>query len=241
MLSNNDVGTIQPLAEVSKIAKARGILVHTDAVQAVGKIPVNVEALSVDLLSFSGHKIYGPKGIGALYVRRGTPLQPILYGGHQERFLRPGTENVPAIAGFGKACELAGLRLSHHDQLIRSLRDRFERSVLERIHGVRINGRPALRLSNTSNVSFAGIDGEMLAINLDLVGIAVSTGAACSSADKEPSHVLLAMGRSAEEAMSSVRFSFGPENAPDDVDQVVELLCDTVDQLRSNKRGAAST
>ncbi len=235
MLANNDVGTTQPLADIARIAKARGVLVHTDAVQAVGKMPVNVQDLSVDLLSFSAHKLYGPKGIGVLYARRGTPLEPILYGGHQERLLRAGTENVPAIAGFGKACELAATRLDHYDQLIRTLRDRFESSVVEQIPGVRINGHRTLRLPNTSNLSFAGIDGEMLAINLDLVGMAVSTGAACSSADQEPSHVLLAMGRSAEEALSSVRFSFGLENTSDDAEQVVGLLSDTVNRLRMNK------
>ncbi len=235
MLANNDVGTIQPLAEIARIAKARNVLVHTDAVQAVGKIAVDVKDPSVDMLSFSGHKLYGPKGIGALYVRRGTPLEPIIFGGHQERLLRAGTENVPAIAGFGKACELAATRQDHQDQMIRGFRDQFESSVLEQIPNVRVNGHPAFRLSNTSNLSFAGIEGEMLAINLDLVGIAVSTGAACSSADQEPSHVLLAMGRTAEEAMSSVRFSFGLENASDDVDHVVELLRDIVEQLRTNK------
>jgi len=236
MLANNDVGTIQPLAEVCSIAGAREVLVHTDAVQAVGKIPVSVEKLGVDMLSFSGHKLYGPKGIGALYVRRGSPLTPLLYGGHQERRLRPGTENVPAMAGLGKACELAATRLDDHYQLVRGLRDRFERAILAQVEGARINGHPTLRLSNTSNVSFAGVEGEMLAINLDLFGIAVSTGAACSAADHEPSHVLLAMGRSAEEALTSVRFSFGPENTAEDVDYVAELVGHIVGHLRSEKR-----
>jgi cysteine desulfurase len=241
MMANNDVGTIQPLAEVSAMAKARGVLVHTDAVQAVGKIPVNVEALGVDLLSFSGHKLYGPKGIGALYVRQGTPLQPILYGGHQERRLRAGTENVPAIAGFGKACELATERVEQRDELIRSLRDRFESLVLERIDEVRINGHNLHRLPNTSNLSFAGVDGEMLAINLDLAGIAVSTGAACSSADHEPSHVLVAMGRTAEEALSSVRFSFGLANISDDVSYIVDALEHAVAGVRQFKIGTSAT
>jgi len=235
MLANNEVGTIQPLTEIAAIAKDRGVLTHTDAAQTVGKIPVNVEELGIDLLSFSGHKFYGPKGIGALYVRRGTPLQPILYGGHQERVLRAGTENVPAIAGFGKACELAEMRLDRYDKLIRSLRDRFEYAVLKQIDGAHISGHPTLRLSNTSNIGFEGADGEMLAINLDLAGVAVSTGAACSSADREPSHVLLAMGRKPEEALASVRFSFGMENASDEVDQIVDLLRDTLGSLRLNK------
>ncbi len=239
MMANNDVGTIQPLAEVSGLARAKGVLVHTDAVQAVGKIPVDVTTLGVDLLSFTGHKLYGPKGIGALYVRRGTPLQPIIYGGHQERGLRPGTENVPAIAGFGKACELAAIRLDRYGQLIGGLRDRFERAILEHIDGARINGHPTLRLSNTSNVSFGGVDGEMLAINLDLLGVAVSTGAACSSADREPSHVLSAMGRTPEEALTSVRFSFGLENTTDEVDQVVDLLGQTVGRLRIEQTGTS--
>jgi len=232
MLANNDVGTIQPLAEVASVAKEYGALVHTDAVQAVGKIPVNVDLLGVDFLSLSAHKLYGPKGIGALYVRRGTSLEPILYGGHQERRLRAGTENVPAIAGLGKACELAAARLDQQQQLIRSLRDRFEDAVLEQIEGVRLNGHPTLRIPNTSNISFAGVDSEMLAINLDLVGVAVSTGAACSSGDHEPSHVLLAMGRTPDEALSSVRFSFGMENTQEDVDQVVKLLREILDGLR---------
>jgi cysteine desulfurase len=232
MLANNDVGTIQPLAEVVALAKERGVLVHTDAVQAVGKIPVDVNLLNVDLLSFSGHKFYGPKGVGALYVRKGTPLQPLLYGGHQERRLRAGTENVPAIAGFGKACELAEARLDQQGQLIRSLRDRFETTVLEQIDGVRINGHRMLRIPNTSNIGFAGAESEMLAINLDLVGVAVSTGAACSSGDQDPSHVLLAMGRTSDEALSSVRFSFGMENTQEDVDQVVDLLRQALDGLR---------
>ena len=235
MLANNEVGTIQPLTEIAAIAEDRGVLTHTDAAQAVGKIPVNVEELGIDLLSFSGHKFYGPKGIGALYVRRGTPLQPILYGGHQERVLRAGTENVPAIAGLGKACELAEIRLDRYDKLIRSLRDRFEYAVLKQIDGAHINGHPTLRISNTSNIGFEGTDGEMLAINLDLAGVAVSTGAACSSADREPSHVLLAMGRTPEEALASVRFSFGMENASDDVDKIVDLLRDTLESLRLNK------
>lgn len=234
MLANNDVGTIQPLDEVAAVAGKHGVPVHTDAVQAVGKVPVDVNRLNVDLLSLSGHKFYGPKGIGALYVRRGTSLQPILYGGHQERGLRAGTENVPAIAGFGKACELAAARLDQQEQLIRSLRDRFERAVLEQIEGARINGHPTLRIPNTSNVSFAAADSEMLAINLDLVGVAVSTGAACSAGDHEPSHVLLAMGRTPDEALSSVRFSFGMENTLDDVDRVVDFLRHSLDGLRVN-------
>jgi cysteine desulfurase len=165
-------------------------------------------------------------------------LQPIVYGGHQERRLRAGTENVPAIAGFGKACELAASRLDQHDQLVRRLRDRFERAVIDQIDGVRINGHPTLRLPNTSNVSFEGVDGEMLVINLDLVGIAVSTGAACSSVDHAPSHVLSAMGRTTEEALTSVRFSFGLENTWDDVDQIVDLLRHTLSRLRFDKTAA---
>jgi cysteine desulfurase len=241
MLANNDVGTIQPLVEVSAIARAKGVLVHTDGVQAVGKIAVNVEALGTDLLSFSGHKLYGPKGIGALYVRQGTPLQPIFYGGHQELRRRAGTENVPAIAGFGKACELATMRLQQHDQVIRSLRDRLEDLILERIEGARVNGHPLLRVPNTSNVSFAGVDGKMLAINLDLVGIAASTGAACSSANHEPSHVLLAMGRSVRDSLASVRFSFGMANTCDDVGKIVDLVGDTVARLRLSKTSNSIT
>ncbi|NMC72144.1 MAG: cysteine desulfurase [Myxococcales bacterium] len=236
MLANNDVGTIQPVAALAEPLHRRGVLLHTDAVQAAGKIPIDVEQLGVDLLSLSGHKLHGPQGSGALYVRRNTRLSPILFGGHQERTIRPGTENVAAIAGFGKACELARERLDADAAHMLALRTRFEQAILERIPGVTINGRGAPRLPNTTNLSFEGLDGELLVLNLDLLGIAASTGAACSSADREPSHVLLAMGRTPAQARSSVRFSFGRDNRDEDVPRAVESVVRAVQRMREGRR-----
>lgn len=232
MLANNDVGTIQPVESLSGALRARGVLLHTDAVQAAGRIAVNVATLGIDLLSFSAHKLHGPQGIGALFVRPGTPLAPIAFGGRQERGLRPGTENVAAIAGFGKACELAAARLAADASRIRSLRDRFEARVLASIHGTAVNGASAPRLPNTSNLSFAGIDGEMLVIHLDLLGLAASTGSACTVADGSASHVLTAMGVSPQVARSSVRFSFGRGHGEADVELAVDLLARAVALMR---------
>lgn len=235
MLANNDTGVIQPVAEVAAAARARGAMVHTDAVQAAGKIPVNVNALGVDLLAFSAHKLHGPKGAGALYVRKGTTLSPLVFGGHQERGLRPGTENVAAIAGFGKACELASARLEEDSARISALRSAFETAILQRVGGAVVNGQGAARLPNTSNISYEGLDSQLLAINLDLLGLAVSTGAACSTADAEPSHVLLAMGRSPEQARWSVRFSIGRETRADEVARAVDLVCQAVTIMRESR------
>ncbi|HSW38888.1 MAG TPA: cysteine desulfurase family protein [Acidobacteriota bacterium] len=235
MLANNDIGTIQPVGELSALLKKRGILLHTDAVQAAGKIPVDVTALGVDLLSLSAHKLHGPQGVGALYLRKGTRLSPRSYGGHQEKGLRPGTENVAAIVGFGKACEIARERLQADAARVETLRIFFENAVRERVEGVSINGRGAPRLPNTSNISFENIDGETLAINLDLLGVAVSTGAACSSSENEPSHVLVAMGQSQRQARSSVRFSFGRDNSREDAERAVELVVKAVESIRANR------
>jgi cysteine desulfurase len=235
MLANNDIGTIQPVGELSAIAKEHGILLHTDAVQAAGKIPVDVKTLGVDLLSLSAHKLHGPQGVGALYVRKGTRLSPRSFGGHQERGLRPGTESVAAIVGFGKACALAGERLVADAARVEALRSSFEAAIGDRIQGASVNGWNVPRLPNTSNICFEGVDGEILAINLDLLGVAVSTGAACSSADNEPSHVLIAMGQSRLQARSSVRFSFGRGNSRDDVDRAVALVVQAVESLRENR------
>ena len=232
MLANNDTGVVQPVAEVAQAAAACGALVHTDAVQVAGKLPVDVEGLGVSLLSFSSHKLYGPKGAGALYLRRGARIAPLVHGGRQERTLRPGTENVPAIVGFGKACELARARLAADAAHVRALRERFERLVLERVPGTRINGGGAERLANTSSLGFAGLDGEAITINLDLLGMAVSRGAACSAADQKPSHVLLAMGQSEAEARASVRFSFGRQTAEAEVDRMVALVVQAVSLVR---------
>jgi cysteine desulfurase len=232
MLANNDTGVIQPVAEVAQAAAACGSLVHSDAVQATGKLPIDVKKLGVSLLSFSSHKLYGPKGAGALYVRRGVAIAPLMHGGRQERTLRPGTENVPAIVGFGKACELARARLVVDGRHVQALRDRFETQIVARVPGTRINGVGAGRLANTSDIAFAGLDGEALTINLDMLGMAVSTGAACSAADQTPSHVLLAMGQSEAEARSSVRFSFGRETTTEEIDRAVALVLRAVTLLR---------
>lgn len=231
MLANNEVGTIQPVAKAAAMAKSKGILVHTDAIQAVGKMSVNVNELDVDMLSFSAHKFHGPKGIGALYLRRGVKLTPLLQGGHQEHGLRAGTENVPAIAGFGKACGLVAEQLEEWTKNVRILRDHFENN-LRQIPGIQINAHHACRIPNTSNVSFEGVSGEFPVINLDLAGVAVSTGAACQTNDNEPSHVLLAMGKAAGEARNPIRFSFDMENTFDEVDMVIKLLRKIVPDLR---------
>ena len=232
MLANNDVGTLQPVAAIAALARARGALLHTDAAQAAGKIRIDVASLGVDLLSLTGHKLHGPQGVGALYVRRGTPLSPLLFGGHQERGLRPGTEPVAAIAGLGKACELAVARLAEDAAHLGELRRSFEAAVVARVAGASVNGRYGPRLPNTCNLSFDGLDGEALAINLDLLGVAVSTGAACSTATREPSHVLLAMGRSPAQARSSIRVSFGRGNTAGEAARAVDLVEQAVQLMR---------
>jgi len=232
ILANNDVGTIQPIRDIARLAKERGVLMHTDAVQAAGKIPVDVRALDVDLLSLSGHKLYGPKGIGALYIRRSVSIDPFIHGGHHERRRRAGTENVPAIVGFGKACEIAGEELDSAPPRIAALRDRLQQGIEERIEHVQLNGHPVHRLPNTLNVSFSFVDGESLLMNLDLMGVAASTGSACTSGSIEPSHVLTAMGRSAEQAQGSLRFSLGRGNTVEEVDFTINALVDVVGRLR---------
>ena len=232
MLANNDVGTVQPVGVLSERTHHQGVPLHTDAVQAIGKLPVDVRRLGVDLLSFSSHKLHGPQGIGALYVREGTRMGSIMFGGSQERGLRPGTENIAAIAGFGKACLLASERLGKDAFRLNTLRTAFETAVLERVPGVRINGLEAPRLPNTSNLSFEQINGEALAIHLDLLGLAVSTGAACSTTDQDPSHVLIAMGRTPAQARSAIRISFGRENTRADVYRAAELIAQAVKMMR---------
>lgn len=235
MLANNDTGTIQPVGALSEQTREYRILLHTDAVQAVGKIRVDARALGVDLLAFSSHKLHGPQGVGALFVRKGTRLSPLVFGGHQERGLRPGTENVAAVIGFGKACELAAERLLVDSARIDALRSSFEAAILERVPGTLVNGQAAIRLPNTSNISFDGLDGEALAINLDLLGLAVSNGSACSSVESEPSHVLLAMGRTPAQARSSVRFSFGRENTREDALRAITLVVQAVKGMRESR------
>ncbi|MGA2267582.1 MAG: cysteine desulfurase family protein [Bryobacteraceae bacterium] len=232
MHANNELGTVQPVEEIARITRRAGVAFHVDGVQALGKIPVDVEAMGMDLYTMSGHKIYAPKGVGALYVRKGTRLAPITFGGHHERDRRPGTENVPGIAAFGAAAEAAGCNLASECERLTALRDRLENAVANRISGATINGARWKRTPNTSNMCFEGIEGEALVIALDLRGFAVSTGAACSSGAVGPSHVLTAIGLPPERARASMRFSLGRSNTPEQVDALVEALEGAVTHLR---------
>lgn len=238
MLANNEIGTIQPVKEIGALIRElranekRSLWLHTDAVQAAGRLPINVDELGCDLLSMSAHKLYAPKGVGALYVRRGVRPQSQLIGGHQERERRAGTENVPGIVAFGEAAKLARLELNTRVDHDRRLRDRFEAEVVRRIPDTIINGDTKVRLSHSSNISFRFIEGEGLLINLDLQGIAVSTGSACSSGTLEPSPVLLALGCSNDLARASIRFTFGKDNTESDVDYVIDALVTCVERLR---------
>jgi len=232
MHANNELGTVQPIAEIARVTREAGVPLHVDGVQALGKIPVDVEALGVDLYSMSGHKLYAPKGVGALYVRKGTQLAPTTFGGHHERDRRAGTENVPGIVAFGAAADLAARSLPTESERLSALRDRFENAVLNRISGSGINGARWNRTPNTSNLYFDGIDGEALVIALDLRGFAVSTGSACSSGAITPSHVLTALGLSADRARSSLRFSLGRSNTAEQVDALVDALEASVAHLR---------
>jgi len=233
MHANNELGTVQLLEEIGSIAKEHKIYFHTDAVQSAGKIPIDVKALNVDLLSLSGHKLYAPKGVGALYVRSGTRLRQLLYGGHHQRGHRPGTENVAGIVGLGGAAEIARNSLSSGAPRVSALRDQLEHGLFERIPQIRVNGGHAPRTPNTTNIQFAGIDGEAMVIALDLKGLACSVGAACSSGAVEPSHVLTAIGLSQEEAKSSLRFSLGHHTTQSEIDFALEVIPATVAQLRA--------
>jgi cysteine desulfurase len=232
MHANNELGTVQPLEEIGRIAADADVYFHTDAVQSAGKVPIDVNALRLDLLSLSGHKFYAPKGIGALYIRGGTRLQQLLYGGHHQRGFRPGTENVAGIVGMGKAAELARKSLAEDAARISALRDRLEQDLLSRVPHSRANGARAPRTPNTTNILYSGIEGEALVIALDLKGLACSTGAACSSGAVEPSHVLTAIGLSPEEARSSLRFSLGRHTTADEIDFALQIVPAAVAQLR---------
>jgi cysteine desulfurase len=237
MLANNETGTIQPVEEIAgTVAEARtrglDIHLHTDAVQAVGKVPVDVKQLGVDLLSLSAHKIHGPKGVGALYVRKGTRLSKLLYGGHHERDRRAGTENVPGIVGLGRAAELARIQLSERSNRMGELRDYLEHQVMLLIQHVRINGDLERRVPNISNMSFDGVDGESLMIAMDLKGIAVSTGSACASGSLDPSHVLQALGLTREQVRGSLRFSLGAFTTREEIDYAISVLDHTMSRLR---------
>jgi cysteine desulfurase len=232
MYANNEIGTIQPIEEISKIAKNKGVLFHTDAVQVVGKIPFSVKNIGADMLSLSAHKFYGPKGIGSLYIKKGLRIKPLIHGGGQERNLRAGTENVPAIVGMGKACELAEKNMEKDSAAEKELRDMLEKNLLEKIPEILINGHTEKRLYNTSNVGVKYVEGEGMLLNLDFEGICASSGSACTSGSLDPSHVLLAIGVSPEDAHGSLRFSFGRKNTRQEVEKVAEVLPPIVQKLR---------
>ena len=239
MHANNEIGTIQPIAELAGAAHDRGALFHTDAVQSAGKIPVNVKTLGVDMLSMSAHKFYGPKGVGALWIRRGLRVLPLLTGGRQERSRRAGTENVAGIVGMGVAARIAAGKMADEGRRLATLRDRLEAGILRAVPGTAVNGSPEARVPNTTNISFDRVEAESLLIALDLQGIAVSTGSACSSGTLEPSHVLKAMGFSAHRAQNSIRFSMGTSNTDAEIDRVIAVLPGIVDKLRSLTRTPA--
>jgi cysteine desulfurase len=233
MMANNETGVLQPVEEIGKIAAEADVYFHTDAVQAAGKVPIEVKRIGCDLLSISGHKLHAAQGVGALYVRKGTILEPLFHGGSHERSRRAGTENVPGIIGLGKAAELARQALERGDLAgMAALRDRIEQTILSEIEATGVNGRGAPRVPNTTNIHFDYIEGEALVIALDLKGLAVSTGAACSSGAIEPSHVLTAMGLPPEIARASLRFSLGKQNTEDDVQFALDLVPQTVSRLR---------
>ena len=238
MYGNNEIGTVNPIAEISQAVKRRAqelertVLMHTDAVQAAGFLHLNVRELGVDMLSLSGHKFYGPKGTGVLYLRRGTPFLPQILGGGQERERRSGTENIPGIVGFSVGLELADAARDQLSDHCSSLRDRIIREIASKIPGSQLNGHPTQRLPNNVNFSFEGVEGEAILLGLDMAGIAASSGSACSSGSLEPSHVLLALGQSAELARGSLRITLGKENTEDEVDYLLEVVVDLVGRLR---------
>lgn len=233
MFANNEIGTIEPIEELVKIAHEKNVYFHTDAVQAVGNVPIDVKKLDVDLLSLSAHKIYGPKGVGALYIKKGVKIHSLIQGGTQERNRRAGTENVPGIVGLGEAIELITKNLDSHINKLKFLRDKLINGILEKIPYARLNGHPTKRLPGNVNVSFEFIDGESLILNLDMAGICASSGSACTSGSLEPSHVLLAIGLSRELARGSLRLTIGKDNTEEDIDKVLEVLPQIVKRLRS--------
>lgn len=233
MYANNEVGTIEPVEELAKITKDNGVYFHTDAVQAMGKIPADVQKLNVDMLSVSGHKIYGPKGVGTIYIRKGTRIIPWSHGGHHERSRRAGTENIPGIVGLAKALEIVHKEMEEQSKHLRNLTETFYRELTQAIPDVFLNGHLEKRIPNTLSLSFKAVEGESIILSLDLKGVAVSTGSACASGSLEPSHVLSAMGIAPEFAQAAIRFSFGRENTMKDVDYVIEILPKIVNRLRA--------
>ncbi|MEN6412587.1 MAG: cysteine desulfurase NifS [Veillonellales bacterium] len=233
MFANNEVGTLQPIAEIGKLAREKGIYFHTDAVQAAGNYPLNVKEYNIDLLTLSGHKFYGPKGIGALYVRRGVRIDAVQHGGGQERSLRAGTENVPGIVGLGKAAAIAKRDMTKKIVHITALRDKLIKGLQEKVSDIKLNGHPVLRMPGSVNFSFLAVEGESLLLNLDLKGIAASSGSACTSGSLDPSHVLLAMGLPQEVAQGSLRISLGRDNTQEEIDYCLAVLPEVVDRLRN--------
>ena len=233
MMANNEIGTIQPIEELAKIAKAHGALFHTDAVQAIGSVPIDVKKLGVDMLSLSGHKFHAPKGVGALYLKKGVRINPLMQGGAQERKQRPGTENIPYIVGMGVAIERAAATIEQRNAYLIPLRDRLISGLLANIPEVRLNGHAVKRLPNNANVSVRYIEGEALLLSLDLVGIAASSGSACTSGSLDPSHVLLAIGLPHEIAHGSLRFSLSEDNTAEEVEYVITELTKIVERLRA--------
>ena len=232
MWANNETGVIFPVEEMARVVRERGIVFHTDAVQAVGKIPINVQEDPVDMLSLSGHKLHGPKGIGALYVRKGTKFSPFLIGGHQESGRRGGTENVASIIGLGKACELAAEHMRDENERVRYLRDKLEKEILKRIPSAMVNGDPEHRLPNTTSISFEYVEGEAILLMMNESGICASSGSACTSGSLEPSHVLRAMGVPFTAAHGSIRFSLSIYNTEEEIDLIIEILPPIIERLR---------
>ena len=233
MHANNEIGTVEPLQEIGRIAKEKGIIFHSDAVQTVGKIPVNVDELGIDLMSMSAHKIYGPKGVGALYMRRGTRVEPLVRGGHHERNRRGGTENVPGIVGFGKAIEIAAADMEGEGKRLWKLTEKLKTGLQDQLEYVYANSHPTQRLPGTMNLSFDFLEGESIVLSLDMKGVAVSTGSACTSGSLEPSHVLMALGLPPATAQGAIRFSLGRDNTEADVDYVLEELPPIIRRLRA--------
>ena len=232
MAANNEIGTVQPIAEIGALCRERGVLFHTDAVQAMGAIPIDVQAMHIDLLSLSGHKLHGPKGAGALYVRKGVKLDSYLHGGAQERGFRAGTENVPAIVGLGKALEIAQANIADNAARMTALRQRLIDGLMERVPGTRLNGHPTERLPGNANLSFDKVEGEALLLRLDLMGVAGSSGSACTSGTLDPSHVLLALGLTQAQANGALRLTIGTDTTQEEIDQVLEILPPIVEDLR---------
>jgi len=241
MFANNEVGTIQPIAEIAQVCREKGVYLHTDAIQAVGKLPLDVHQLGLDLLSLSAHKFYGPKGVGVLYVRKGVKIDPLLHGGHQEWGQRAATENVAGIVGLGRAIELRLDEMDAEATRLAALRNRLYEGLVGRIDHIHLNGHPTRRLPGTLDVSFEYIEGEGIIMGLDMAGVAVSSGSACTSGSLEPSHVLLAMGIHPAVAQGSIRFSLGRENTEADVDTVIETLPPIVERLRAMSMFSAQT